>query len=171
MLVLLVSFLQVIWVPTFEVAAGSSLSNLTIVSPQNKIYTSNFLTLKVTFNYFLAKVDSVSYSIDGSERHSFSRRSNSEDSTIIHGTIIEVSALPDLAEGPHTITVYLKGTLYFQGDDYIISQYSEQATVHFIINSTYVDTTPPVISGLAVENKTYNQLDVLAKGRIIFRKR
>jgi hypothetical protein len=69
----------------------------------------------------------------------------------LNGTVIGAATLPELAEGPHNITVQVKGTTYFPET----RENMEQATVYFTI-----DVTPPIISSLSVENKTYNQLDL-----------
>jgi hypothetical protein len=69
----------------------------------------------------------------------------------MNGTVIGTAALPELTEGPHNITANVKGTVYFPE----IGNSMEQATVYFAI-----DVTPPIISDLSVENKTYNQLDL-----------
>lgn len=138
MLIFAFSFLQVIWLPTFEVAAQSSLSNLNIVSPQNKTYTSQFLTLNATINFVMARIESMSYSIDGLGSYSFSNHFHSEDSTIIHGTQIWLATLPELAEDPHSITVYLEGTLYFPDERH----YSEQATVYFTVENAPSSHSP-----------------------------
>lgn len=138
LLVLVFSILQIIALPTVEVAAQSSLSNLTIVSPQNKIYNSKSLTLNATIDFVFARIESMSYSLDGLGSSSFSYHFPSEDSTIIHGTQIWLAALPELAEGLHSITVHLEGTLYFPEE----CPYSEQATVYFTVENTPSSHTP-----------------------------
>ena len=137
-LILTFSFLQVIWSPTFEAAAQSSLSNLTIISPQNKTYNSQPLTLNATIDFVFARIESMSYSIDGLGSYSFSNHFHSEDSTISHGTQIWLATLPELTEGPHFITAHLEGTLYFPDE----RNYNEQATVYFTIENTSSSHTP-----------------------------
>ncbi len=131
---------------------ASSISGLTIVSPQNKTVNSKFLTLNATAYWFFADINSMSYSIDGLRSHSLSlEKPETEYFNHMNGAVIGAAALPELAEGPHNITVYVKGTVYFPEK----RDSTEQATVYFTI-----DVTPPIISGLSVENKTYNQLDL-----------
>jgi len=149
--ILTFSCLQIIGLPTFEAHAGSSISDLTIVSPQNKTYNSKFLTLNATTNFVIATIESMSYSIDSLGSSRISNYSNSKDSTLFHGTLMGISTLPELAEGPHTITVYLEGTQYFLK----ARHYSEQAVVYFTI-----DTTPPSVSNLSIQNETYTQLSL-----------
>ena len=116
----------------------STLSNLSIVSPKNETYDSKFLTLNATIDFVLARIESMSYSIDGLGRYSFSNHFHSEDSTIIHGTQIWLAALPELAEGQHSIAVYLEGTLYFPDE----CHNSEQATVYFTMENPQSSPSP-----------------------------
>jgi hypothetical protein len=141
--------------PSAEPSASSitsTMSNLTIVSPQNKTYNSKILNLKATAYWFLADVNEMSYSIDGIGSYSLSLgKPETESFNPLNGTVIGEAALPELTEGPHEITVDVKGTGYFPET----RDNMEQATVYFTI-----DATQPIISGLSVENKTYNQLDL-----------
>lgn len=64
------------------------------------------------------------------------------------GSFTANAALPELAKGRHTIIVYLSGATQSQLDI---------ATVTFIISDAMPvnELTPPVISGLTIENKSY----------------
>jgi hypothetical protein len=147
------SFSATAWffVGTASGSPASSISGLTIVSPQNKTYNPKFLTLNATAYWFFADINSMSYSIDGLGSHSLSLERPQTAFNPMNGTVIGAAALPELAEGPHKITVYVTGTAYFPET----RDSMEQATVYFTI-----DATPPSISSLSVENKTYNQLDL-----------
>ncbi len=149
--ILAFALLPAIGKTSLEAAAQSSLSNLTIVSPQNRIYNSQFLILNATIDFFMARIESMSYIVDGGIRNYISNCALSNGSTIIHGTLIGIAILPEFAEGQHTVTVYLEGILYFPDE----SHYNGETEVHFT-----VDTSQPIITGLSVENKTYNQRDL-----------
>lgn len=162
LLFLVFSLLQVIGLPTLEVTAQSSLSNLTIVSPQNKTYNSQLLTLNATIDFVMARIESMSYNIDGLGRYSFFNHFHSEDSTIIHGTQIWLAGLPELAEGSHFITVYLEGTLYFEGGNHKQSHYSEQATVYFTIDNTPSSPSPSPSPEPTIEPESFPTSLVMA---------
>jgi hypothetical protein len=99
-----------------------------------------------------ADIDSMSYSIDGKGSRLLSLKKPESDSfNHMNGTVIGATVLLELSEGTHNITVQVEGTGYFPETSQII----EQATIHFT-----TDIRPPMISGLSVENKTYNQLDL-----------
>lgn len=151
-LIIAFSFLQIIGLPTFDADADSSISDLTIVSPQNKTYNSRVLTLNAAAHWFFASVRSMSYSLDGGKSQLLSlERPQAESFSHMNGSVIGAIALPALAEGTHRVTVYVKGTGYFPET----RDSMEQATTYFTI-----DLTPPIISDLSVENKTYNQLNL-----------
>jgi hypothetical protein len=130
----------------------SHISGLDIISPQNKTYNSKCLTLNATAYWFFASIDHMFYSTDGQESHELpGKRPSTEFPNPMHGTVIGLATLPELTEGEHSITVSLIGTLYFPET----RSYLDQATVYFSI-----DTTPPIVSGLSVENTTHSQLDL-----------
>ena len=147
------SFSKTVWflVGTADASTvSSSISEPTISLPQNKTYNSKFLTLNATSCWFFASIKSMSYSIDEKRSVLLSlEKPESESFNHMNGTVIGAIVLPELAEGTHCISVQVKGTDYFPE----ISDIIEQATTYFTI-----DVAPPVISGLSVENKTYNQL-------------
>ena len=131
---------------------SSSISEPTFVSPQNKTYNSNQLVLNASACWFIASIKSMSYSVDGKRSIWLTlEKPESESFNHMNGTVIGAVALSELAEGPHSITVQVKGTRYFPEKIDII----KQTTTNFTI-----DVTPPIISELSVENKTYNQLDL-----------
>jgi hypothetical protein len=148
------SFSKIAWffVGTPSESSYSSDCGLTIVSPSNKTFNSKMLPLNVTAYWFFADINSMSYSLDGQKSNSLPfERPQTESFNHMNGTVIGTAALPELTEGPHNITANVKGTVYFPE----IGNSMEQATVYFAI-----DVTPPIISDLSVENKTYNQLDL-----------
>lgn len=130
----------------------SSISEPTISLPQNKTHNSKFLTLNATACWFFASIKSMSYSIDGKRSILLSlEKPESESFSHMNGSVIGAVVLSELAEGPHSISVQVKGTGYFPE----INDITEQATTYFVI-----DVAPPIISGLSVENKTYDHLDL-----------
>jgi hypothetical protein len=148
LLMLTLSFLQINGPLTFEVDAATSSITFNIVSPLNQTYTSGLLTLNVTAYWNFASINSMSYSIDGLRSDSLSlKRSETEPFSPMHGAVIGLAALPEFAEGPHNITVYVEETLNFP-ERYL----TEQVTACFA-----VDRIPLKISVLSVENGTYNQ--------------
>ena len=131
---------------------SSSISEPTILLPKKEFYNSKFLTLNATACWFFARPKSLSYSLDGKRSIWLAlEKPESESFNHMNGTVIGTIVLPELAEGPHSITVQVKGTGYFPEKIDII----KQTTTNFTI-----DVTPPIISELSVENKTYNQLEL-----------
>lgn len=62
--------------------------------------------------------------------------------------------LPELSEGSHSITVYLECDWEIGNEKAIWHEYYfDNQTVYFSI--LLMDKTPPVISNLTLENKTY----------------
>jgi hypothetical protein len=148
LLMLTLSFLQTNGTLIFEVEAATSSITVNVASPLNQTYTSRILNLNVTAYWNFASIDSMSYSIDGLGSDSLSlKRSETEPFSPMHGAVIGLVALPELAEGPHNITVYIEETFNFP-ERYI----TEQVTACFT-----VDRIPLKISVLSVENGTYNQ--------------
>ena len=149
------SFSKIVWffVGTADASTrSSSISEPSILLPQNKTYNSKFLTLNATACWFFASIKSMSYSIDEKRSVLLSlEKPDSESFSHMNGTVFGAVVLTELAEGSHSITVQVEGTGYFPE----LSDIVEQATTYFT-----VDVAPPVISFLSVENKTYNQLDL-----------
>ena len=101
---------------------------ISILSPENKRYTVNDVPLTFT----VSKASSwIGYSLDGQS----------------NVTITGNKTLTGLSDGIHTVTVYANDTAGNMG-------YSE--TVYFTIQTSPVDTTPPSISIVSPENKTYD---------------
>jgi len=127
-----------------------------IVFPSNYItYDSNLLTLNVSFHgmIFAETKYYMTYSLDGKAPEvlplvmyyygSWIINPDNWERNHIDGSVL----LPELSEGAHEITVYL--TCH--------GEYDNQ-TVYFIVK--LIDKTPPLISNLSVENKTYNSTDI-----------
>jgi hypothetical protein len=159
---------------------------VTIYSPVNETYDSNFLTLNVGFGWGAGLNCSLSYSIDGSYEAPIPLMLNNSNSSPPHFEMISLATgtvqLPELSEGSHRLTVYEKAYLgdYYGANppgapfeptspgsaDYVASWVD---TVDFSISSIAVAQTPtpqptassaPTITNLSIENKTYVTTDI-----------
>ena len=141
-------------------------SPISILSPSNNTYSSNLLTLNVTFKILLDPSNAeMVYSIDGKNNATLPIEATfvpiEAEIVYANGTkttgisiqsyylITGWATLPEMPEGSHSITVY--GKYEFPGSYHNIGL--DNRTVYFTVN----DGTPPVISNLSLENKTYNQ--------------
>jgi hypothetical protein len=147
-------------------------SSITIISPSNGTYISNLPALNITFRYGLAISSTnitVIYSVDGKSNTTLPVEATfvpiEVERTYANGTtekaissifsyyvIIGCVALPELPKGSHNITVYGRYE-HAGGSAFTVL---DNSTVYFIID----DGNPPIISGLSVENKTYNTRSV-----------
>ena len=149
-------------------------SSINIASPINSTYTTQLLTLNFTVKSFLnpsnpstANITMV-YNIDGKNNATIPIESTfvpieaeitDADGKTTTGTsifsyylITGWAALPEIPEGAHNITVYAKYQLSGSYQNVGL----DNSTVYFTVN----DGTPPVISDLSLENKTYSQTDL-----------
>ena len=147
------------------------LGDINIASPSNITYSSGMLTLSVTVKSLFGPSQyssSMVYSIDGEDNvtiplttalmpiYATATYPNGTTTTVISIMSPYVTAgcvaLPELPEGPHELTVYAnhKRTGTNPGFPEFIW---DSSTVCFTMD----DGHPLVISGLAVENKTYSQ--------------
>lgn len=144
--------------------------SITILSPSNSTYKSNFLILNITtqilFEPSTINITMV-YSIDGKDNGTIPVKEIPENRPVeityrngktetIQGEPPFVPAriggwvtLPQLAEGTHHITVYAKYQYNNGGSDFIGL---DSNTVYFTID----DGAPPIITCLSPENKTYS---------------
>ena len=155
---------------------------VTLLSPVNTTYNSNFLTLNVNFGWGEGLQCSLNYSIDGNYGGPILLVLNNP----VFGEIIcpanGMVQLPELSEGSHCLTIYEEANLndYHGANppgapfkptgpgsaDYYAAWVD---TVDFSI-STGVATqnstpppqasTPPAITNLSIENKTYSTQDI-----------
>lgn len=148
--------LALIFILTFSacIAVGMSDVNVTnanfvpaaeilITSPANKTYDSNILVLNYTVYFTLTKNKIVVYSIDGSDNITIFNRHGSQ----FYETISDIVVLPELSDGLHHLAVH---AVYAEGEGA-----PGFAEVYFT-----VDTAPPRISLLSIENKTYSSKDI-----------
>ena len=140
---------------------GSPLvSGIGITSPSNTTYSSHLLTLNIAveslfdssiYNYVFV------YSIDGENNltipatsYSFASPSNNGPLALIGLTAD--TALPQLDDGPHSLTVYATYERISTNTNWPLPIYDSSA-VYFTIN----DGTPPAITNLSIINGTYKQ--------------
>lgn len=143
-------------------------SSINITSPSNSTYSSNLLVLNITFRYGLAISSTnmtVVYNVDGKDNATLPVTATfvpiEVERTYANGTtekaissifsyyvITGCTALPELPEGSHNITVYGKYE-YTGGSLFTVL---DNRTVYFTMNYGIA----PTISNLSVENKTYN---------------
>jgi hypothetical protein len=157
----------------FSAVAGSQLVNLgqanpipelytklNIENPQNTTYNVNTLTLNFSvesLSFFQWR--HFSYSLDGKELMSVANLTvDSEEFIPINPGIYREllrgnSVLPNLSEGLHNVTVYL-----IRDASTADAYYGEAVP---LANARFeIDTTPPNVPILSLENKTYYSHDV-----------
>ena len=146
-------------------------SGVTIFSPINETYNSNFLTLNLTFGCGAGIQCSLNYSLDGKYEGPIPLVFNNSAGFHMITPATGLVQLPELSEGSHRLTIYVEADLndYHganppgapfkpttpNGSDYVASWAN---TVYFVIDlgADTLDSTPPNISILSPENKTYN---------------
>jgi hypothetical protein len=168
-------------IPVVEAESLSS-SVVKIVSPTSATYDRRVLLLNVTFSYGGLRYD-LTYDLDGVVEGSIPigeyRLPNNEFHLI--NTVFAWVTLPELSDGPHSVTVTLVARVYYSGGGKPSavfqptspgsSEYSAtwQDTVRFSVctddpyesqSQPVVDRTPPEISNLSVYNQTYPPSDV-----------
>ena len=163
-------------------AESLSSSVVKIVSPTSATYDRRILLLNVTFTYGGLRYD-LTYDLDGVLEGSIPmgeyRPPNNEFHLI--NTVFAWVTLPELSDGPHSVTVTLVARVYYSGGGKPSavfqptspgsSEYSAtwQDTVRFSVTTDdpyepqpqpVVDRTPPEISNLSVDNQTYPPSEV-----------
>jgi len=167
-----------------ESANSTSYSIVKITNPTCATYSSRFLTLDVTFTYGGLNYN-LTYTLDGQNRGAipYSVYNPNNEFHITYAAFGSVD-LPELSDGSHSITVTLVVGVHYAGggkpgapfqptspgsSDY---QATWSDTVSFTVYSDepytpqpqqpapVVDSTPPKISDLSVENQTYLSGDV-----------
>jgi len=114
----------------FTVATGST--GITILSPENKTYN----TADVPLTYTKNETCYVTYfALDGQGNY----------------TEPENTTLSGLADGVHQLVIYVNYTDSFIG---------EEISVNFTVNTTTLDTTPPIISVISPANTTYTSSEI-----------
>jgi len=118
---------------TASMHAETTPPTISIFSPENKTYPAADVPLTLTVT---ESTSWMGYSLDGQ----------------MNVTISGNTTIVDLSDGPHTITVYAND---------IAGNKGSSDMVYFTIQATPIDTTPPSISIMSPENKTYDTTDIL----------
>ncbi len=154
LLILLAAGVQTVKAPYTLDGQGFPLATpITITSPSNITYSSNLLTLSLTFKFLLGpSYVNISYSIDGKNNATVPLTAMHEPveatRTYANGTTVKVNstfmvpytitglaALPELPEGTHNITVYAK----YKANNVIGL---DNSTVYFTISSNSKQEIP-----------------------------
>jgi hypothetical protein len=150
---------------------------VTLYSPVNTTYYSNFLILNLTFGCGSGLHCSLNYSVDNEYYGSIPLTINESGSQGFQMIVSETGLvqLPELSGGSHSLTIYVEADLNdYDGanppgapfkesapgsDNYIASWID---TVNFTIASSEstINLIPPNITYLSIENQTYNSTDV-----------
>lgn len=132
----------------------------TLYSPLNGTYNNQFLDLNLTFTAGMGIKYTIYYLIDGKyvDTVPFTVKNASELHVTVQAKVF--TQLPPLSEGSHSLTVVINcaglmrslpsnnGTVYFTIDTKASESFVPQPTV---------DSTPPKITGMYIENQTSNQ--------------
>jgi hypothetical protein len=118
-------------------------ADIFVTSPTNSTYNYGLLVLNYTAYFTLTNEELVVYSIDGGDNVTILDRQSSE----FYETICKQVQLPELPDGSHHLVVY---AIYPER-----SGVPSFADVYFAI-----DTTPPTIWNVSVENRTYDSTNV-----------
>lgn len=164
-----------------EVEAGAVNPNYKVVeilSPTNTTYSSNLLTLEITFPCG-GLTYTLTYSIDGISQGSIPLSIFKSADSGVHVIYTAVGSLdlPALAKGSHYVSVTIVCGLYnFLGANPPGAPFKPVSpgstsyeaswtdTVYFTIDpdadSIPVDSTPPIITYVSLENAIYNRSDI-----------
>lgn len=163
-----------------DAANPTSYSVVKILFPANATYNSRFLKLNVTFPCGGLRY-TLTYNIDGKDGGAIPWEvENPEEVHVIYKAIGSV-ALPELSEGSHCVTVTIVCGLYgYLGANPPGAPFKQTSpgslnytatwtdTVYFTIDSGAgttepappVDSVPPIISNISLDNRTYTSTDV-----------
>jgi hypothetical protein len=128
------------------VSAQGSVLGVVILSPTNKTYDNKSLTLEVTFGYSPGMHYTLAYDLDGNNQDSIPFTIENSNELHVVYSASGYAQLPELTDGTHTITVTLEVEGFLRG---------ENPRSYYDSISFTVDTLPPIISDISVENKTY----------------
>jgi hypothetical protein len=138
------------------------ISPVHIETPTNRTYTSGVLTLNASFGGFCFDIikHSLTYSLDGNDMGAMPIVPNYTDYLSVQAGFTASVQLPQLSKGQHSITVYAEHDVYnFTSNGVFYPKITQQdnATVIFNISDTIPinELTPPVISALTIQNRTY----------------
>jgi hypothetical protein len=164
-------------------AKGSSYSIISIQSPANKTYNTRFLTLTVTFPCGGLKY-SLYYSIDGKYVGTIPWKVDNPGEFHVVNPSTGTVRLPELSDGSHQLTATIEVSVDISngnapsgpfkatgtgahGETHYVAVWED--TVYFTVETDEpyqpialpaVDSTPPSILALSIENETYFTSDV-----------
>jgi N-acetylneuraminic acid mutarotase len=128
--------------PVDESGKGFPLASpINITSPSNSTYSDRLLTLNVTVRVMLSATSiSISYGVDREDNVTIHLTSvpDAYGSGLV-STVTGLVTLPELPNGPHSLTVYAKYDYNNQGAPHVAT---DNATVYFAIS----DNTSPITS-------------------------
>jgi hypothetical protein len=124
-------------------------SVFTLFSPLNRTYSSNYLTINLTFGASIGIKYSLNYEVDGKYQGSIPYLINNPTETHVVYKATGFVKLPELPEGSHKFTVYMTA------EGYQAKNLDYTGTVYFTINSA-----PLNVLAISLENKTYTTPDV-----------
>ena len=102
----------------------------TIYSPLNKVYNSRFLTLNLSFTGGMGVRYSLYYHIDGEYVGDIPWSSEGDTELHVTNPATASTELPELSEGRHSLTVFLKG------EGLVLWPSLYNGTVFFTVDST-----------------------------------
>jgi hypothetical protein len=128
-------------------------SGVTVYSPVNAVYNSKIILFNYTFAVGMGMHYSLNYMLDGSETQPMPYSVlNPQELHVVYSALGQVQ-LPELSEGPHSLTISLEASF---GND--IRSYSD--TIYFTIDTNapdvILDALPPKITIHSPQtNQTY----------------
>ena len=148
---------------------------VTVYSPVNTTYSTGCLNLNLTFNAGAGVQDSLSYGIDGKYGGPITLAFNDTPGFHMFSLATGVVPLPELSNGSHRLTVYVESDLNdYHGANPPGAPFKATApgsanyvaywadTVDFTVDSSSgtLNSAPPIIVNLPVENQAYNTTDI-----------
>lgn len=148
---------------------------VTVYSPVNTTYSTGCLNLNLTFNAGAGVRDSLSYGIDGQYGGPITLAFNDTHGFHMFSLETGLVPLPELSNGSHRLTVYVEADLNdYHGANPPGAPFKATApgsanyvaywvdTVDFTVDSSggTLDSAPPIIVNLSVENQAYNTTDI-----------
>jgi hypothetical protein len=158
---------------------------VTLYSPVNTTYYSNFLSLNLSYGWGAGMQCKLNYSIDGQFGGPIPLTYNDSAAPVFQMIASETGyvQLPELQNGSHKLTISVEADLDdYHGANPPGAPFKQAApgsanwvaswvdTVDFTVNSivsmqsvstsNLTNTVPPIISNLSIENTTYNSTDI-----------
>ena len=159
--IILLSLLQVTWAPSAKAQNNPTYGNgVTIYSPCNRTYDPKEAIIVNASSGTLGGANVIisgAYTIDDGPvqiLHTESRQMYSWD-PFFHHSLIGIGKLPNLSEGQHKLTVYLKSDIEYTATKEPFA--NGEATVYFTVGS---DRDPPRVTLDDLNGAVFNQTTV-----------